>query len=171
MKIEMTNSEKFPRANFRRRFGSWIYDALMILAIFMISGYVGIGILIYLDHLDLIFIARNEFEINWRETDFVYNVCFHLWNIIWVSFFFVYFWSKKGQTIGMRAWRLRVQNLDGSLISKKTGIKRLIPTLLGLGNLTVIFDRKNKLSLQDRLTNTEVVVLSLAENKGKNWVN
>ena len=64
----------------------------------------------------------------------------------------------------MRAWRLKVQNTDGSLISAKTAIKRLLFTLLGLGNLLVIFDRKNKLSLQDRLTNTEVVVFSLAAN-------
>jgi uncharacterized RDD family membrane protein YckC len=67
----------------------------------------------------------------------------------------------------MRAWRLRIQNLDGSLITISTGIKRLLPTLLGLGNILVIFDRKNKLSLQDRLTKTEVVVLSLEANKGR----
>ena len=85
----------------------------------------------------------------------------------WVVFFFVYFWTKNGQTLGMRAWRLRVQNLDGSLLSKTTAIKRLVPTLLGLGNILVIFDRKNKLSLQDRLTKTEVVVLSLEANRGR----
>jgi len=31
----------------------------------------------------------------------------------------------------------------------------------------VIFDRKNKLSLQDRLTSTEVVVLTLEANRGR----
>jgi len=67
----------------------------------------------------------------------------------------------------MKAWRLRVQNQDGSLISKTTGLKRLFPTLLGLGNFTVIFDRKNKLSLQDRLTKTEIVVLTLEANRGR----
>lgn len=67
----------------------------------------------------------------------------------------------------MRAWRLKVQNQDGSLITKKTATKRLLPTLLGLGNLIVIFDRKNKLSLQDRLTDTEVVVLSMEANRGR----
>ena len=75
--------------------------------------------------------------------------------------------QESGQTLGMKAWRLRLQNNDGSCISKMTGLKRLLPTLLGLGNLVVIFDRKNKLSLQDRLTNTEVVVLSLEANKGR----
>ena len=67
----------------------------------------------------------------------------------------------------MRAWRLRVQNIDGSLMSKTSAIKRLVPTLLGLGSLIVLIDRKNKLSLQDRITNTEVVVLSLEANRGR----
>ncbi len=157
--------ESFPRAGFRRRFGSYIYDALMVLAVFMMAGYLGIGILIYLDYLSVINIVRIDFAIDWQQTSSIYYVAFHGWNLIWVSYFFVYFWSKKGQTIGMRAWRLKVQNLDGSLISKTTAVKRLLFTLAGLGNLTVIFDRKNKLSLQDRFSATEVVVISLAANK------
>lgn len=154
----------FPRAGFRRRLGSYIYDALIALAVFMMVGYIGIGIMIYLDHLELINIVRNSFEIDWHKTPTFYQILFHSWNLVWVSYFFIYFWSKKGQTIGMRAWRLKVQNTDGSLISAKTAIKRLLFTLLGLGNLLVIIDRKNKLSLQDRLTNTEVVVFSLEAN-------
>jgi hypothetical protein len=39
--------------------------------------------------------------------------------------------------------------------------------LLGLGSLLVIVDRRNKLSLQDRLTNTEVVLLSVEANRGR----
>lgn len=155
----------FPRAGFRRRLGSYIYDALIALAVFMLVGYIGIGIMIYLDHLELISIVRNNFEIDWQQTPTFYNALFHTWNLLWVSYFFVYFWSKKGQTIGMRAWRLKVQNIDGSLISKFTAIKRLLFTLLGVGNLAVLLDRKNKLALQDRLTNTEVVVFSLEANK------
>ena len=68
----------------------------------------------------------------------------------------------------MKAWRLRVQNLDGSLISKKTGLKRLLPTLIGFGNFAVLFDRKNKLSLQDRFTQTEVVILPIEVSRAKN---
>ncbi|TRX53868.1 RDD family protein [Thalassomonas sp. M1454] len=160
-----TIEPNFPRAGFRRRLGSYIYDALIALAVFMIVGYIGIGIMIYLDHLGLISIVRNSFEIDWQKTPTFYNALFHTWNIFWVSYFFIYFWSKKGQTIGMRAWRLKVQNLDGSLISAKTAVIRLLFTLLGLGNLLVIVDRKNKLALQDRISNSEVVVFSLEANK------
>jgi uncharacterized RDD family membrane protein YckC len=157
----------FPRAGFRRRFGSWIYDLLIIIAIFMLSGYVCVALFVALDVMGLISITRSGFGIDWNATHIAYKVAFNSWCLAWVSLFFIYFWSKKGQTLGMRAWRLRLQNLDGSLLSKTTAVKRLLPTLLGLGNLTLLVDRKNKLSLQDRLTNTEVVVLSLEANKGR----
>ena len=160
-----TSDNEFPRAGFRRRFGSWIYDVLISIAVYMLAGAVSF-LLIYLGHYFGLFgmqgyehfsdTIANTYWLKWPN---------EFWKLAWVGYFFVFFWAKSGQTLGMRAWRLRVQNQDGTRISKLTGLKRLFPTLLGLGNLTVIFDRKNKLSLQDRLTKTEVVVLSLDANK------
>ena len=159
--------EQFPRAGFRRRFGSWVYDFLIAFAVYMVAGAVSF-VLIYLGH----YIGLYDMQGYKHFSDTISNTGWlkwpnEFWKLAWVSFFFIYFWEKSGQTLGMKAWRLRLQNQDGSRINKTTGLKRLIPTLLGLGNLTVIFDRKNKLSLQDRLTNTEVVVLSLEANKGR----
>ena len=79
--------------------------------------------------------------------------------------FFGYFWTKSGQTIGMRAWRLKVQTSQGSLISWPQAIIRSISALLGLGNLVVLVDFKNKKALQDYLSKTEVVTLTKEENK------
>jgi uncharacterized RDD family membrane protein YckC len=160
----MTN---FPRASFRRRFGSWIYDLLLVIAIFMLSGYACVALFAALDVVGLISLNRTGFDINWNASHPLYKVAFNAWGVVWVCAFFIYFWANKGQTLGMRAWRLRVQNYDGSLISKGTAIKRLVPTFFGLGSLLVIIDRKNKLSLQDRLTNTEVVLLSIEANRGR----
>ena len=81
----------FPRAGFRRRLGSYIYDALIALAVFMMVGYIGIGIMIYLDHLGIINIVRNSFEIDWHKTPIFYQILFHSWNLVWVSYFFIYF--------------------------------------------------------------------------------
>jgi len=159
--------QQFPRAGFRRRFGSWIYDVLIALAVYMVAGAIAFLLFNILIKFGVINMQGFEHAIDLQNSSFVYSGLIYAWNIAWVSFFFVYFWAKSGQTLGMKAWRLRLQNQDGTRISKMTGVKRLIPTLLGLGNLTVIFDRKNKLSLQDRLTHTEVVVLSLEANKGR----
>lgn len=155
----------FPRAGFRRRFGSWVYDVLIAITVYMIAGAISFGIFAALFDQQIINNQGFEHAIDLQQNSWFYSLLIYGWNYAWVAFFFIYFWARSGQTIGMRAWRLKVQNQDGSLISKTTGLKRLVPTLLGLGNLAVIFDRKNKLSLQDRLTNTEVVVLSLEANK------
>jgi len=158
---------EFPRAGFRRRLGSWIYDVLIAFAVYMVAGAIAFLLFNLLIKFGLISMQNFEHPIDLQRSSILYSILIYGWNIAWVGFFFVFFWAKSGQTLGMKAWRLRVQNQDGTRISKITGIKRLLPTLLGLGNLTVIFDRKNKLSLQDRLTNTEVVVLSLEANKGR----
>lgn len=159
--------EQFPRAGFRRRFGAWIYDFMLAFAVYMLAG--ATSFLIFNILIKFAVIDMNGFEhvVDLQNSSLLYSSLIYGWNIAWVSFFFIFFWSKSGQTLGMKAWRLRLQNTDGTLISKTTGLKRILPTLLGLGNITVIFDRKNKLSLQDRLTNTEVVVLSLEANKGR----
>ena len=65
----------------------------------------------------------------------------------------------------MRAWRLKVQTLDGHLISWHQGALRAITALLGLGNLVVLVDFKNKRALQDYIAKTEVITLTKEENK------
>lgn len=160
-------SSEFPRAGFRRRMASWVYDALISTAVYMTAGAVSFLLIVTALYFDLIGMQGYE-----HVSDTISNTPWlkysnEAFKWFWVSYFFVFFWAKSGQTLGMKAWRLRVQNQNGDLISRTTGWKRILPTLLGLGNICVIFDRKNKLSLQDRLTATEVVVLSLEENRGR----
>jgi len=83
----------------------------------------------------------------------------YLWGL-----FFVAFWVKGGQTLGMKAWRLRVQNEDDTPIHVRQAIVRVCFSLLGLGNLLVLIMPNSKLALQDRLADCEVVVLP---KKGK----
>lgn len=159
--------ETFPRAGFRRRCGGWLYDVLLAIAVYMTAGAVSFLIFGLLVNYGILSMQGYDHLIDLQRGSLFYSLLIYGWNIGWVAFFFVWFWSKSGQTLGMKAWRLRVQNLDGSLLSKRTALKRLLPTLLGLGNLWVLINRKNKLSLQDKLTNTEVVTLTLAANKGR----
>lgn len=162
------NYNDFPRAGFRRRVACWVYDFLTAVAVYMVAGLISFCIFILFNHMGFIDMGKYEHLIDVQESSVLYSSLIYLWNFFWVAFFFVWFWSRSGQTIGMKAWRLRVQNQDGTLISKTTGIKRLLPTFMGLGNLAVIFDRKNKLSLQDRFTQTEVVLLPIEVSRAKN---
>jgi len=165
--MSLTSNASFPRAGFRRRMASWLYDALIAIAVYMTAGAASFLIISLLVHFGAFGLQGYE-----HLSDAITNTYWLLlpnefWKLAWVAFFFIWFWSKSGQTLGMKAWRLKVQNQDGSLMTKTTAIKRLLPTLLGLGNFAVLVDRKNKLSIQDRLTDTEVVLLTLEANRGR----
>lgn len=78
--------------------------------------------------------------------------------------YFIMSWLRGGQTLGMRAWRLRVVRESGEPLNARTGIVRFIGGLLsvcsgGLGLLWLWIDR-DELTWHDRLAGTRVVVLA-----------
>ena len=72
-------------------------------------------------------------------------------------------WTSRGQTLGMAAWRLRVEREDGRLLTWPDVLRRLVAALLswlvlGLGWLGALVDARRR-TWHDRLTHTRVVVL------------
>lgn len=72
-------------------------------------------------------------------------------------------WRKQGQTMGMKAWRLRLQQTDGTLASPEQCLKRcplacLSLAVLGLGYFYCLIPSK-KACAHDIFTQTKVVVL------------
>ena len=79
------------------------------------------------------------------------------------ALFFITSWLRGGQTLGMRAWRLRVERESGEPLDVRTGILRFLGGLLsvlsgGLGLVWLWIDR-DELTWHDRLAGTRVVVL------------
>ena len=77
--------------------------------------------------------------------------------------FYSWFWLHGGQTLGMRAWRLRVQRIDGQPITIWQALLRFlvaIPALAcaGLGFFWMLVDR-DKMTLYDRFSESVVVRL------------
>ena len=80
-----------------------------------------------------------------------------------IALFYGWCWTHGGQTLGMKAWRIRVQRPDGRWLSwERSGLRLLCAVLswlpLGLGYIWALFDRDNK-TWHDRLSNTIVVRL------------
>ncbi|ODS14687.1 RDD family protein [Pseudoalteromonas tetraodonis] len=158
-------SAEFPRAGFWRRFASLVYDTLAIIAFAMLAVVLYLFAIQGLISLDVIALNGAE-DVSARIQDSLLLSGIRSSLLVLVGLvFFGYFWTKSGQTIGMRAWRLKVQTSQGSLISWPQAIIRSISALLGLGNLVVLVDFKNKKALQDYLSKTEVVTLTKEENK------
>jgi uncharacterized RDD family membrane protein YckC len=78
--------------------------------------------------------------------------------------FFGWFWVHGGQTIGMRAWRVRVVSGLGAPLTWQQAAIRFATALLswaalGLGFLWCLVDREG-LAWHDRLSGTKLVVIS-----------
>ena len=73
-------------------------------------------------------------------------------------------WTRSGQTLGMRAWRMRVRTRDGARLDWRHALARFAAALVsigaaGVGLLWVAFDR-DRLSLHDRLSGTVLEMVS-----------
>jgi uncharacterized RDD family membrane protein YckC len=75
--------------------------------------------------------------------------------------FYVGFWTHGGQTLGMRAWRIRVISRDGEPLSATQAIARFFAAWLaalpaGLGYWWRIWDAEGR-CWHDRLSRTRVI--------------
>ncbi|RJG51524.1 RDD family protein [Motilimonas pumila] len=159
-----------PPAGVLRRFGALIYDALLVMALMLLAGGVGALVAALLLNFNLISIAGYPDMAAYLSQNMLYQI----W--IWSVFvgFYAFFWSKAGQTLGMRAWKLRVQNEDGTNINKTQAVIRLFTAIFGLGNFFVLINKPKGRSFQDHWADCEVVLLSKELNqqvklKGVKW--
>ncbi|CAH9056608.1 hypothetical protein PSECIP111951_01496 [Pseudoalteromonas holothuriae] len=156
---------QFPNAGFFRRLASLIYDGLVVIAFAMLTTVVYLLIVQGLMSAGVLQLGEHQDVSAFIQTSpILYSIRAALLVLV-STLFFAYFWTKSGQTIGMRAWRLKVQTQSGELLPWTTAILRSICALCGLGNLLVLVDYKQKRALQDLLCKTEVVVLTKQENK------
>lgn len=84
--------------------------------------------------------------------------------LLLTSFVFTgWFWTHGGQTLGMKAWRIKVQGKNGETLTWKTSAIRYSIALvslscLGLGYFWILFDGQRR-SWHDRVSGTCVVRL------------
>jgi uncharacterized RDD family membrane protein YckC len=113
-----------PMAGVGRRFGAMLYDTLPVLALLIIGTFP------FLPFIDNKVLVPRE----------VGALAYVYWveQLAIACMFFAYFWTRRGQTIGMLAWRLRIQRVDGSLLRWADAFKRqavvialLAPCMLG----------------------------------------
>ena len=62
--------------------------------------------------------------------------------------FFVFFWTRRGQTLGMLAWRLRVADGEARINLRQAHLRiaggMLSLACLGLGHIWMLFDRRGR---------------------------
>ena len=132
-----------------RRFGAMLYDSLLVLAlVFIVTA------------LFLPFTGGKAITpADSGALERVYQAAL----LLVIVLFFCVFWTWRGQTVGMLAWRLRVERSDGTFLSWRDALIRLGGACvsfaaLGLGYFWIWVDR-DRLAWHDRWSGTRVVVL------------
>lgn len=133
-----------PTAGVFRRLAAACYDALLLAAVWFVATLVIVA-------------GRNGAPI--PAGTFAYQVLL----LLLAAAFFITSWTRGGQTLGMRAWRLRVERESGEALDWRTALMRFGAGLLsvatgGAGLLWLWVDR-DELTWHDRLAGTRVVVL------------
>lgn len=146
----MTDSPAgLPSAGVLRRLGAMFYDLLLVVALMMV--------------VTAVLLPFTGGEAITSERFGAWEHAYHMLLLLVFVLFFGVFWTRRGQTPGMTAWRLRIQREDGSLLSWGDVIRRLGAAgvalcLGGVGYWWLWIDR-DRLAWPDRWTRTRVVVL------------
>ena len=158
----MTTSTTLPPAGLFRRLAALIYDTLIIIAIEMMAAGIVMAVLFALNAAGLLSYGEYADAADMLGKHPVLSPLFTLYLAgVWI-YFFVFFWTRAGQTLGMRAWKLRVRNAkDGAPITVTQALIRISTSGFGLANLTVPIDPKKR-GFHDTSAKTEVVVLPKA---------
>jgi len=155
----------FPCTVFFRRLAAMVYDLLVALAILMLASGVAMLLPAILNKMGTIELTESFTAADWLNQTPLYG----LYLLTVLGSFFGWFWWRSGQTIGMRAWRLKVQQRNGKRLTKKQAVIRVLTCALGLGNLWVLVDFKNRRAWHDYAAGTELVTLSKEANQLYYW--
>lgn len=148
------STSPLPSAGLFRRLASMVYDAFLLFAIAIAYG--AFLLIVRVTFTDLETATNNQLSppLQW--------VAFAGLYLAMSSYFFVC-WRTRGQTLGMKSWRLKLQQKNGDILSWSQCWQRslLAPLSLicgGIGYLWCLIPPA-KTCLHDILTHTEVVVL------------
>ncbi len=136
----MPETSLISNARLWRRFAAMLYDGFLILALWLVT----LLIMVIFNRGDAVFGAV------------VQSILF-----LELFMFFTYFWIADGQTIGMKAWRLRLVMNSGRGPSLNQVTVRFIAACisfaaLGLGYWWVFIDKRNR-TWPDILSDSQII--------------
>ena len=138
--------ERNPPPGLLRRLAAIAYDSLLLCGV------------LFLISLPLPLIPHPMDQVWWGR------LLIQLYLLSACLLFFGWFWVHGGQTLGMRAWRLKLVQPDGSGLNWRLATIRFFTAILswlvlGAGFLWVLFD-KDKRAWHDHLSHTVLITVA-----------
>ncbi|MBL6917698.1 MAG: RDD family protein [Gammaproteobacteria bacterium] len=137
------NLADYPAAGFGRRLGAIFYDLIVLLGIIYIA---------WIPWLLVDAFVEDMTSLNFLKSAYLLGVIF---------LYLGGFWVTGGQTVGMKAWRLRIICQNGQPLNWQKALTRYLSACLsvasfGLGFIWATVDRK-KQSWHDKLSGTHLI--------------
>ncbi|MEQ8956155.1 MAG: RDD family protein [Gammaproteobacteria bacterium] len=155
----MTTTPPLPRAGLWRRLAALLYDGFLVAAIWMLLGYL----------VQLVAGTEGNRLVDGRvQTDPVMDVIIFSLMLISAAGFYIWFWTRSGQTLGMLAWRMKLLNHNDQLVDTRQGLIRWLAAwpaffCAGIGFLWLYVDQQGD-ALHDIASGSKVVVLPKSDS-------
>lgn len=142
-----------------RCFAAMLYDTMLLFGVLFAATLIPSLILGYGPVADV----ANE-QVVHELHPMMSGAVFQLYLLAVWAIFFCWFWHKHGQTLGMQAWRLKVEDLQGNRISIGQCLLRLLGASISLaclgGGYWWIWVDKDHRSWHDRLSASRVILIN-----------
>lgn len=135
-------------AGFWRRFFALVYDALLVMAILFLASALATA---------TVAVVFPGFQ-QQHPGELAHHPLYLLYLLACWYGYYAYSWRRGGQTLGMRAWRLKLGNQLSGTPNHWQLLARFISSACGLGLLAAIIHPR-KASVQDIISNTYIVLL------------
>ncbi|HQQ62816.1 MAG TPA: RDD family protein [Pseudomonadales bacterium] len=141
----------YPVAPLWRRLAALVYDSFLLFGLLMVFGYAAVGVeswLLGTQHVEQSRTAGG-------------NPVVFVGMLLVVCAFYCIFWLRNLQTLGMQAWRLQLETVDGSPLTLRHCLLRWLSGVLslacgGLGFFWCLLPSRQ--TWHDKLSGTRVVI-------------
>ncbi|WLD57323.1 RDD family protein [Salinispirillum sp. LH 10-3-1] len=136
-----------------RRLAAFFYDLMVMLGLIIVAGFLYLGAQMLILGTDVVEPGNLLFRL---------YLCLIIFGYVYIS------WRRAGQTIGMKAWRLRAVSTDGSQLTFRQILSRFLVGILtfgffGLGYLWSFLDSSGR-TLPEILSNTQTQSVTKISN-------
>ena len=125
-----------------RRFGVILYDLVLLISVIFVAAFIPVIL----------------FNIKYGDPFFF---LFQIYIFLVSYLFYAWFWTRSGQTLGMRTWKVKVVNEDGSNINWTRALIRYLLAIVsalifGLGFFWSLWDREHR-TWYDMFSKTKLI--------------